>query len=141
MRFSAEIAIDARPEDVWAVYADVTRWPEWTKSVTSVTPLDPGPLHLGQRVRISQPKLPTTVWTVTALDEGRSWEWTATGPLARTVATHVVTAEGDGSRASNAIDQSGLLGVLIGKLAGGLTDRYLVMEAEGLKARAESAAR
>ncbi|CRK59567.1 hypothetical protein [Alloactinosynnema sp. L-07] len=96
---------------------------------------------LGQRVRISQPKLPTTVWTVTALDEGKSWEWTATGPLARTVATHTVTPDGDGCRATNAIDQSGPLGVLIGKLAAGLTDRYLVMEAEGLKARAESAAR
>ncbi|CRK59566.1 hypothetical protein [Alloactinosynnema sp. L-07] len=46
MRFSAEVVIDASAERVWAVYADVARWPEWTKSVTSVTPLDPGPLRL-----------------------------------------------------------------------------------------------
>lgn len=137
MLFRTSIIIGAPPERVWAVYTDLVRWPEWTASVTAVTLLDPGPPHLSQRVRIKQPKLPTAVWTVTELDEGRSWTWTATAPLVKTVATHTVEPHENGTLMSATIEQSGPLGKLIGKVAAGLTDRYLLMEAEGVKAASE----
>jgi uncharacterized protein YndB with AHSA1/START domain len=36
-RFSITAGIPAAPVRVWAVLADVERWPEWTPSVTRVT--------------------------------------------------------------------------------------------------------
>ncbi|GGS26295.1 SRPBCC family protein [Actinokineospora fastidiosa] len=137
MEFTADVLIDADPAHVWSVFTRVAQWPDWTNSVTSATPLDPPPLAVGKRVRIKQPKLPTTVWTLTELTEGRSWTWVATGPGVRTTAEHVVEPHGDGTRVSLRLRQEGWLGTLVGRLTAGLTDRYLAMECEGLKSRAE----
>lgn len=137
MEFSAEVLIDAEPPHVWMIFTRVAEWPDWTTSVTEVTPLDPGPLAVGKRVRIRQPKLPVTTWTLTEYTEGRSWTWVAKAPGARTTAEHIVEPHGDGTRVRLRVRQEGWLGTLVGKLTAGLTDRYLALESEGLKSRAE----
>ena len=75
VRFMATIDIAARAQLVYEVYTDVERWPEWAASVTSVERLDQGPLRVGSRARIKQPRLPTTVWEVTEVVAGRSFTW------------------------------------------------------------------
>lgn len=143
MEFSAEVLIDAEPRHVWTIFTRVAEWPDWTTSVTEVTPLDPGPLAVGKRVRIRQPKLPVTTWTLTEHTDfsertaGGSWTWVATGPGARTTAEHVVTQHGGGTLVRLRLRQEGWLGTLVGKLTAGLTDRYLALECEGLRSRAE----
>ena len=141
MRADITVDISAPPDVVWAVLADVEAWPEWTASVTSVRKETAGPLQVGSRVRLEQPKLPPTVWTVSELVEGERFAWTASSRGVRTRADHRVVGRPDGSQATLSVDLGGLVGALMGRLYSGLTRRYLEMEAAGLKQRSEETAR
>jgi uncharacterized membrane protein len=131
------VRVAAAPQRVWDVLADVEDWPSWTPSVTSVTRLDDGPLRVGSKAKIKQPRLPTTTWTVTELSPGESFMWIATGPGFRTTASHRVQPAESGSIVTLTLQQQGLVGGLVGWLTAGLTNRYLAMEGHGLKDRAE----
>jgi uncharacterized membrane protein len=135
----ASITIDAPIDVVWSVFTDVERWPTWASSFTSVELLD-GPMRLGARARIRQPRLPTVVWQVTKWDPGRSWTWAVTSPGAHTEASHVLTSSGGRTIAEQSITSSGPLGRLAAFLLRSLTRRYLAMEAAGLKQRSEEIA-
>lgn len=139
MRFEAAIDVEAPARTVFDVYADVERWPSWTSSVTSVELLDRGPLRVGSRARIRQPKLPETIWQVTVLDPGREFSWQARGPGVLTTGTHRVTPiTDDTSRVTAILDQQGPLGPVVGLVYGRLTKRYLHTEVEGIKAYCEA---
>ena len=135
----ASISIDAPIDVVWAVFTDVEQWPTWTDSVRSVELID-GPMGVGARARIRQPRLPAVVWTVTEFDPGHSWTWVASSPGARTSARHVLSAVGDATLAEQSIEPSGPLGRVAARLWRSLTKRYLAMEAGGLKRRSEQLA-
>jgi uncharacterized protein YndB with AHSA1/START domain len=140
MRTGITVGISAPPELVWAVLSDVASWPESTASVTSVRRLSSQRLQVGSRVRLKQPRLPATVWTVSDLVEGEQFTWTADSPGVRTRASHRVVGRADGSQATLWIDQRGVLGSVVGLLYGDLTRRYLQMEAAGLTQRSEESA-
>ena len=138
MHFFREIAIDAAPDRVWAIMRDVERWHEWTASVTSVRIAGGGPLQAGKRAWIRQPKFPPALWQVTEIDEaGRNFTWISRGPGMLVTARHGVDAAGTGSRAHLSLRYEGLLGPLFGRLTRGITERYLDLEANGLKRRSE----
>ena len=140
-RTSDSIEIDAPADVVWSVYSDVERWPAWTDSVTSVALQHPGPLAVGSRATIKQPRLPKVEWTVTALDAGREWVWENRSPGAVSVAAHSVRALDDGrTHVELWIDQRGVVGRVVGVLARRMTRRYLRMEADGLKRQSVSLA-
>jgi uncharacterized membrane protein len=135
---STRIDIEAPVDRVWEVLRDVERWPEWTSTVTSVRRLDDGPLAVGSRARIEQPRIPPTEYVVTELEPSRSFTWVATGPGVRTTARHLLQAlDTGGTRVTLAVEQAGLLGAVMGRFYRRLTDRYLATEAEGIKARSE----
>jgi len=139
MNITDAVRINAPIERVWDVYADVEAWPEWTASVRSVELLDGRVLAMGARARIEQPRFPRVVWTVTALERGASWTWVARSPGARTTATHALQRIDDGTTlVTQAIEQRGVVGTLVGVLARRLTRRYLAMEAAGLRQRVEA---
>ena len=138
MRHEVSIRVDATPERAWAVMKDVERWPEWTPSMSKVELQQPGEVQVGSRVKITQPKFPSAVWTVTAVEPNRYLEWRSKAPVLDSVGEHRIEPEGDGCRLSLAIKQSGLL-VLVLKLFYVKTIvQYLEMESKGFKARAES---
>src|SRR5215212_4532367 len=112
MRFEATIDIAAPAQLLFEVYTDVERWPEWTDSVPSVERLDQGPLSVGSRARIKQPRLPEAVWEVTEVVAGRSFTWMSRCPGIVTTASHVITAPaGEGPiRVTASLVQAGLLG-------------------------------
>jgi len=140
VRFEASIEVAAPPEAVFAVYADVERWPVWTASVSKVERLDDGPLAVGARTRVRQPKLPVAVWQVTQLQPGRSFTWVARAPGLLTTALHVVTPSATGgSLVVASLEQDGIFGPLVAGMSKNLTEKYLDLELQGLKARCERA--
>ena len=138
MDFRISILIGAPPETVWAVMADAERWHEWTPSVRSIRLLDIPPIRVGSRALIRQPKFPPAVWTVTALEPGRSFTWKSGAPGVWVYAHHSVEPVPGGTRATLMLHYEGVLARLIGRLTRGITNRYLTYEAEGLKRRSEA---
>jgi uncharacterized protein YndB with AHSA1/START domain len=144
MQFSITTEVDAPPEVVFAVLVEVERWPEWTPTVTSVERLDGGgPLALGGRLRIVQPKVPPAEWTVTAFEPGRGFRLFSRSPGATVEANHWAepAAGGSRSRVTLSVTFAGFLGRVIGWVMRGLNERYLADEAAGLKRRCEERAR
>jgi hypothetical protein len=96
--FGTATEISAPTERVWAVVSDIERWPEWAPSVTRVDRLEPGPLAVGHRARIRQPRLLPAIWRVTALEPGRGFTWVTHSPGIRATGGHWLERAGDGSR-------------------------------------------
>jgi len=136
--FSASIDIAASPDAVWAVWQDVARWPEWTASMTSVEVVSGTPLDVGTKVRIVQPRLKPVVMTITDAVLHRRFAWASQQPGLRAFADHVLEPKGQGVRVTLSVAFSGALSTIVGWAFGRLTQRYVEMEAAGLKRRAES---
>jgi uncharacterized membrane protein len=136
-QFSITADIQAPPDQVWAVMSDVERWPEWTPSVTSIQRLDHGPLAVGSRARVHQPKLPPAEWQITELEAGRSFTWVTRSPGVRVTARHSVEAREGGTRATLSVQFLGFLAPLVARFTRDLNERYLALEAKGLKSRSE----
>lgn len=137
--FCYKTEIFAAPDQVWEVLIDVERWPEWTPTVTRVARLDAGPLSLGSRTRLWQPRLMPTVWKVTARDDqARLFVWEAIRPAIRVIARHHVELVSGGSTLLTLeLTYRGLLGPFIALQLKHLNWDYLTKEAQGLKARCE----
>jgi uncharacterized membrane protein len=137
--FKTDIVIDAPADRVWAAMHDVERWPDWTPTVRKIQRLDNGPLSVGSRVWIWQPKLPPAKWRVTELDHARrAFTWETSSPGMRLQARHWVEGTGNASRAILSIEFSGILGPLFARLTRDLNRRYLALEAQGLKKYTEA---
>jgi uncharacterized membrane protein len=135
--YAVSIDIQAPADRVWSIMSDIRRWHEWTPSITSIRRLDEGPLRLGSRAMVRQPKLPPARWRVTELEEGRHFSWVTGSPIARATGRHSVESLASGSRATLSLEFSGILGAFFARLLDDINRRYLSMEANGLKARSE----
>jgi hypothetical protein len=133
--FVITVEVPAPPPLVWSVMADVERWPEWTPSISLVKRFSSGPLQVGSRVRIHQPKLPPASWQVMELNPGASFTWVSLAPGVRVTARHTTEASASGSRVTLSVHYGGCLGALLALWTRALNERYLALEANGLKAR------
>lgn len=160
MDVMTQVEVDASVGALWDVVADVRDWPRWTTSVDAVTVLglasaapdaarataDARPpekpdawLALGSRAAVTQPRLGRLVWTVTALEPGRSFIWEARSAGVVTTGSHEVEAVGDTrSRLTLRLTQRGPLAGLVGLLLGRRSRHYVALEAAGLAAAAEA---
>ena len=134
------VTIAAPPERVWAVLVDVERWPERIPTVDSVERLDAGPLGVGSRTRLQQPRLPTEVWTVTELTDGSSFTWESSSSGVSVSASHLVDPHPDGSRLTLALTVTGPVARVGWLFTRSLTRRYVETEAASLKQVAETPA-
>ena len=136
-QFNRSIDIKASPARVWEVLSDFERWAEWTPSVRSIRRLDAGALAVGCRLKICQPKLPPALWTVVDLVPGQGFTYTNRGLGVLVTAGHWIAPTEGGCRVTLNLRFSGLLSGLVVRLAKTITNRYLDLEAAGLKQRCE----
>ena len=138
MRFEKSIEIDAPQQRVWDVLSALEAWPQRIETVDTVELLSPAPITTGSRVRLKQPKLPEGTWDVTVWDAPSFFEWTQKASGVTSVAGHRIDSLGqDRARLTLTIEMRGLLIPIIGLFYRDLTNRYMTLEAEGMKRAAE----
>lgn len=137
VEFREAVTVNAPMADVARVLHDVERWPSWTASMSSVKREDPGPLAVGGRVNVRQPRLPAATWTVTALDPS-GFTWESARPGVRTTGYHWAREAGAGrTTVELALAFSGPLARITAMAYSRLIRRYVRMEAEGLRREVE----
>jgi uncharacterized membrane protein len=137
VEYETVVDIAASPDRVWEVLADVTGWSRWTDSVTESTVLDDGPLAVGSRVKVRQPRMAANTWRITDWEPGRRFTWEASSGGVHTVADHVIDSEAGSSRVTLSLRTNGLLAPVVDLLMGSRIRRYVGMEAAGLKIESE----
>jgi uncharacterized membrane protein len=140
MRFEKSIDIDAPQQRVWDVLSDLEGWPRVIDTVDTIELLTPAPITKGSRVRLKQPKLPEGHWDITVWDAPSYFEWTQKSTGTTSVAGHRVEPVGEGrARLTLTLEMRGLLIPIMALFYKDLTNRYINLEAEGMKRAAESA--
>ena len=140
MRIERAVRINAPIDQVWTVLTDVTHWPEWTESMTSVERLERSPLGARSRTRIKQPGLAKMTWTVSEFSPPHAFTWEAHLPGLALRGTHELHSEIDATEVRLIVEQRGILGRLLAPIAKKRSSAYVEMEAAGLKRRVKSAA-
>ena len=133
--FSITIEIPAPRPVVWSVVSDIERWPEWTPSISRFKKRSSRPLQVGSRALVCQPKLPPAYWQVTEFNPGVRFTWVSTAPGVRVTARHEARGNASGCVVTLSIHYQGFFGALLARVVGNLNNRYLTMEANGLKSR------
>lgn len=134
-----EETIDARPDEVWAVLADVGSYADWENGVERVE----GRLALGEKLKVFSELNPGRGYPVkvSELTQGQGFTWTGGVPLGlfKGVRTYRLVPQGEGSRFTMREQFSGPLLPLIWRTMPDFQPSFDHF-ARGLKARAEGGA-
>lgn len=134
MQLTHTVEIDATPEVVWAANEDVELWPELSRSMERVERLELGELVLGSRARIRQPRMPSAVWEVVALERGASFTWGSQSFGMRMEATHELASNATGGTTLTLmVEMFGLIARLAWPVARVIARKSMELEAAGFK--------
>jgi Polyketide cyclase / dehydrase and lipid transport len=86
--FECEATFEAEPAEVWKVWTDVERWPEWDVS-KEIARLD-GPFQPGVCGWAKQRGNLGGSFTITVVDDGRRWVSECPVPMGKVVFDHVL---------------------------------------------------
>ena len=86
--FECEATFEAEPAEVWKVWTDVERWPEWDVS-KEIARLD-GPFQPGASGWAKQRGNLGGSFTITVVDDGRRWVSECPVPMGKVVFDHVL---------------------------------------------------
>ena len=138
LQFSHQSVIAATPDLVWATLADISNWPRWTPTVLYAQVQEPGFVDVGSCFRIRQPKMLPAVWRITSWAPDREFVWVSSGIGFLATAEHILSNQDGGTLLTLRLTLEGVLAPLVGCLAGTLAQKYLALEATGLKRHVES---
>jgi hypothetical protein len=135
--YEASSAIDASPDEVWAVLTDGARYSDWDSGVDKVE----GSIAPGSKIKVFSQVSPGRAFpvTVSEFEPGRMMRWTGGMPLGlfRGVRTYSLTPqEGGGTRFTMREEYTGPLLPLIWRSMPDLGPSFAQF-ANGLKSRAE----
>jgi hypothetical protein len=135
---STAISINADQEAIWKVLSDVTRWHEWTPTVTKVEVLDHPELKLNYRYKVYQPKLQPAIWTVTLLEPPSTFIWDSRMPGMLMIAEHTLKpVHANLTELFLKFAFQGWFGEIAGRLYRKTVESYIRTEAQSLKKRFE----
>jgi hypothetical protein len=98
MRLDHTVRTSGRPEDVWAVWTDVVRWPEWDAELES-TSIEGDRLTLGASGTLKSSRGPTSSFVVSEFEPGRGYAFATRLPLCELVVRRWLGEDGDGGTA------------------------------------------
>lgn len=131
--YTSKITVDTPRDYAWALLADVSSWPAWLLTMSTVEPLDSVPLAIGARYRIAQPKLRPVIWIVSTLEPGHRFVWESRSTGMVIAADHRLEEVAPSScTAILRVSYSGWLAPVMGRLFGGVTQRYIDREASAI---------
>ena len=136
--YSVTKTIEAKPEAVWAVLADGSKYVEWDPGLERLE----GTIALGESIKVFTKLSPGRAFPVKVAEftPPQRMVWTGGMPLGlfKGERTFTLTPAGDGTEFSMREEFSGLLLPLIGKTIPDLSEAFEQF-ASGLKSRAEGA--
>lgn len=140
MLFTHTTLIAAPLERVWQLTLDIERWPEFTPTMTRLSPLECGPLRVGSRVRIQQPGQPALIWEIRELESPRQFVWETRTPWGMTICgRHLLESQAGKTRNRLELELRGPGSTIVGVLAAPFLWLALVLENRGFRRRAEQA--
>ena len=92
--FECEATFAAEPAEVWKVWTDVERWPEWDVS-KEIAQLD-GPFQPGVSGWAKQRGNLGGSFTITTVDDGRRWVTECPIPLGKVIFDHLLEPAAEG---------------------------------------------
>jgi hypothetical protein len=133
----ASLETSASIADVWGVWSDVNRWPEWNPDMKE-SHID-GPLKLGATGMINTRSGGKHDVVVTQFQEGRSFELESTAlPGTKMAIRATIMPSGAGSRITQGFEPRGLLAPIVGPMMSGPILKTFNSVLNGLKQRVES---
>ncbi len=134
----AALATRASPGEVWKVWSDVNRWPDWNPDMKE-SHLN-GDLKLGTTGMINTRSGGRHDVVVTHFEEGRSFELESTAlPGTKMAIRASVAPAAAGTMMTQGFEARGLLAPLVGPMMGGTILKTFNSVLEGLKQKVESA--
>jgi hypothetical protein len=106
----------ATPGQVWAHYAEPSRWPEWDQDTAEVTMREP--MTVGARGKLKPVKGPWMAFTFTEVTPQVGFTDVSRLPLTRLTFTHHIASTTAGSRITHRVSISGPLSPLFARVIG-----------------------
>lgn len=134
---SKNILINARPEYIFRVLADIENWNLWTSSIKKIIIINDTKLNKGTKVKIVQPKLLSTVWEITEIEKDKYFTMEKRYVGLKMIAKHILEPKNSSTSVELVMIYEGILAKLFYRLTSSLTSQYLTMEINGLKNKCE----
>jgi hypothetical protein len=135
MHVEHRISVNASPDAIFRIYADVQNWHTWDPD-TKHASLD-GPFEVGSRGRLTPTKGNTVPMLLTHVVPGRAFTVESKIPLFRMVFEHELTPTANGTDVVHRVTFSGFLSFLLGRMLSRQLNTGLPVTLTRLKALAE----